>query len=100
MFPNGQFVSRYHADTLLGRDRWGGDCSGGLCLYADIPEWTVKGEDMRPILAWLEQRVDQLDAQRHPSLADRLKDADTRQKSSTNHNTISPKEMEDPHERA
>lgn len=99
LFPGGQFVSRYYADTLLGRDGWGGACTGGLSLYADIPEWTVKGEDMRPILAWLEQKEDQRADQRKPSLADQVRGADARQKDAASHAKTSHKEKEDPHGR-
>lgn len=101
LFPGGQFVSRYYADTLLGRDGWGGDCRDGLSLFADIPEWTVKGEDMRPILAWLEQKEDQLQAQRKPSLTDRLQDAGARQRdAAADHNNSISKDKEVPHERS
>lgn len=55
--PMGQFVSRYYADTLLGRDRYGRGDTGevGLDLYGGVPEWQLDAATMRTVLAWLER---------------------------------------------
>lgn len=99
-FPGGQFVARYYADTLLGRDGWG-DCRNGLSLCADIRAWTVKGEEMRPIRTWLLAKEAQQQAQRKPSLTDRLHNAGARQRdAAADHNNSFNKDKEVPHERS
>jgi hypothetical protein len=48
---DGQFVSEYYVDTVLGH-------KGALILYDDKYErdsWTVHGEAMTAILAWLRE---------------------------------------------
>jgi hypothetical protein len=44
----GQFVSRYYADTVAGIP------SGrGLDLDGGVPDWTIDGESMRLVTAWV-----------------------------------------------
>ena len=46
-FPaEGQFVARYYASTLDGH-------RGALCLDGRIPAWTVDGDSMSRVLAWV-----------------------------------------------
>jgi len=59
-FPNGQFVSRYDVETLLGY-KWGpgpeAHMRGGLCLdglNADV--WSVTGNEMKTVYEWLKGR--------------------------------------------
>lgn len=59
-FPNGQFVSRYDVETLLGY-KWGpgpeAHMRGGLCLdglNADV--WSVTANEMKAVYEWLKNR--------------------------------------------
>ena len=58
-FPNGQHVSEYYVETLLGKDGYGDDIrsSYGLSLYGGEPKWTVRQPELRQIGDWLESRV-------------------------------------------
>lgn len=57
--PNGQFTGgQYYADTLLDDEAWRkGDYSKGLCLDADIPEWTVSGKEMEIVMDFVSENV-------------------------------------------
>ena len=57
-FPNGQFTYTYYVDTLLGTDGYGTRAQNGLRMDLDIPEWTVKKEEMEDILHWLDKVVE------------------------------------------
>ena len=47
--PDGQFVSRYYLESLVGRfDRY------GLDLQGDVPDWTIDASTMRTVAAWLD----------------------------------------------
>lgn len=46
--PRGQFVTRYEADTILGR-------RGALCLYGGVPKWTVPGRSMAVVTNLLQE---------------------------------------------
>lgn len=49
----GQFVSRYYADTIAGLP------SGrGLDLDGGVPNWTIDGESMRFVSAWVRIATD------------------------------------------
>lgn len=49
----GQFVSRYYADTIAGvRSGRGLDLDGG------VPDWTIDGESMRFVSAWVRIATD------------------------------------------
>jgi hypothetical protein len=49
----GQFVSRYHVETLL-EEPWHG---GGLSLDGRVPAWTVSARCMKAIREWLAEQV-------------------------------------------
>lgn len=50
----GQFVSRYHADTLLaGTD-------GTFCLEGGIQDWNLSADAMRRVRHWLAAKLRQL----------------------------------------
>ncbi len=60
-FPNGQFTGgRYYMSTLLKFDAQGlslqEQAANGrqLCLYGEVPEWTVSSDSLRVIGAWLD----------------------------------------------
>ena len=47
--PDGQFISRYYPESLVGRfDRY------GLDLQGDVPDWTIDDSTMRVVAAWLD----------------------------------------------
>lgn len=46
--PDGQFVSRYYLEALVGRDE-----RYGLDLQGDVPNWTIDAATMRTVAAWL-----------------------------------------------
>lgn len=53
--PYGQFVSRYAAATLLGKDGIASNAhKGDLSLDSGIPEWTVDSNAMNKVMNWLE----------------------------------------------
>lgn len=51
--PDGQFVSRYHVDTILGRSEYGSGV-GGIDLYGGVRDWSVDDDTMAKVRAWLE----------------------------------------------
>jgi hypothetical protein len=55
--PDGQFVSRYYLETLLGRDEQplsaGKSRRYGLDLQGDVPNWTIDATTMRTVGRWL-----------------------------------------------
>ena len=65
-FPDGQFVSRYYMNTLLGTD----DLKLGtplrdmqaLCLDGGVSAWTVGGIDLSNVAAWLDGAYESLEA--------------------------------------
>ena len=74
--PFGQLVTRYYADTLLGRDGYSSDrYPKGLLLDADIPEWTVSPREMQSVIAYLKEHAA---PGRHPPLGRTIADAETR----------------------
>jgi len=46
--PDGQFVSRYYLETLVGRDR-----RYGLDLQGDVSDWTIDASTMVSVILWL-----------------------------------------------
>jgi len=57
--PDGQFISRYYLETLLGRDEHQPLGAGkirryGLDLPGDVPNWTIDAATMRLVVAWLD----------------------------------------------
>lgn len=46
--PDGQFVTRYRAETLLARDP-----IQGLCLMGHEPKWNIKQQDMETLYFWM-----------------------------------------------
>ena len=58
-FPDGQFVTRYDVESLYDT-KWGAGADalmrGGLCLYADVPAWSVSGAEMTQVFEWLKGR--------------------------------------------
>ncbi len=73
--PNGQFVTRYYADTLLGRDGWyTGDYPYGLALDTDVPGWTVSAENMKQVIAYLKEKTQEMSrpGTRHQPLNERI----------------------------
>ena len=76
--PQGQFVSRYDIDILLGQSRWGRDLTGqGLSLDASMPAWTVTAKEMAQVLSYLKDF--QTHQGKHPSLACVIQGAADRQ---------------------
>lgn len=57
-FPGGQFVSRYYMDTLLGTDslKLGVPLRDmqAFSLDCGVPAWTVSGDDLKRVSAWLD----------------------------------------------
>lgn len=54
--PDGQFVSRYYVDTLIGDRIMPGFERGhrGLDLHGGIPDWTIDANTMDIVLSWLQ----------------------------------------------
>jgi len=53
--PEGQFVSRYYASTLLGEDTFSSRIRGqGICLQGDEPAWSIDGAAMEVVEAFTE----------------------------------------------
>ena len=63
-FPGGQFVSRYYMDTLLGTDshKLGVPLRDmqAFSLDGGIPSWTVSGDDLKRVSAWLDSAHERL----------------------------------------
>lgn len=75
--PEGQYISAYYADTLLGKDGWStGAYPYGLQLDASIPAWTVSFSEMQEITRFL------LRMSRQPSLLSKIGDAESRKSTS------------------
>lgn len=56
---DGQFVSRYYADTLLGRDAYSdGPHRHGLDLDGGIDAWKIDAAAMTQVIDWILERVD------------------------------------------
>lgn len=59
--PSGQFVSRYHADALLGRGDRGGQAEEGLPHGLDLrggePSWSLDASTTADLLDWLMGQV-------------------------------------------
>jgi hypothetical protein len=45
--PDGQFVSRYYASTMLAHS------SDGLCLHGEVSAWVVDAATVQLVVAWL-----------------------------------------------
>ena len=76
--PQGQFVSRYDIDTLLGQDGWGRDLTGqGLSLDTSIPAWSVTAKEMAQVLSYLKDFQNQQG--KLPSLESAIQSAADRQ---------------------
>lgn len=58
-FPHGQFVMNYSIETLF-EDTWGPSpedlMEHGLCLYGDVPGWSVGPYDMVNVFEWFKKR--------------------------------------------
>ena len=56
----GQFVSRYGADTLLGKCKWsrGPERGVGLDLMGYEPAWKIDGKTMDVVKDWVEMMTD------------------------------------------
>jgi len=52
-FPQGQFISRYYASTLLKSEAH----VKGLCLHGGIPSWNVDAKTMAEIINWISELV-------------------------------------------
>jgi len=54
--PDGQFVSRYYASTLVDGDEYSLPLRGGsgLCLQGSVPDWNLPPESVEVVLDWLE----------------------------------------------
>jgi len=50
--PDGQFVSRYYLESLVGRDR-----RYGLDLQGDVSDWTIDASTMLSVILWLREVV-------------------------------------------
>lgn len=50
--PDGQFVARYYASTLLERPH-----GYGLSLWLDVPAWSIDRDAMDKVLNWLQEVV-------------------------------------------
>lgn len=53
---HGQFISRYNADTLLGKDSYGAP-TGGLNLDAGNRAWQVDAAAMSDVREWLDAKT-------------------------------------------
>ena len=57
----GQFIGRYHANTLLGLDSWSRfDCSIrdiGLNLHGGIDDWFINANNANDVVDFLEREV-------------------------------------------
>jgi len=53
----GQFVNRYNADTMLGRDSWR-SATGGINLNGGVPDWEIDAATMTEVRDWLTAVVD------------------------------------------
>lgn len=54
---DGQFISRYYVETILGTDRYGRG-TGGLCLDGGVPSWTVSEQDMDTVREYLREQTE------------------------------------------
>ena len=57
LFPGGQFVARYYAETLFGRNYYQREPQRGLNLYGSVDSWTIRGEHMKEIRDWVVRSV-------------------------------------------
>jgi len=75
----GQLVSSYYVDTILGRDKWGkSEYPYGLSLNAEIPQWTVSANEMSEVVAYLNKMFPQEQAKSHSSpLSSRISHAES-----------------------
>lgn len=49
--PDGQFIARYYADTLL-KDK--AALNYGLDLMGYVPKWKIRGNPMKFLLTWIQ----------------------------------------------
>ncbi len=76
--PNGQFVSQYYVDTLLGRDGYStGKYPHGLALDPAVPSWMISASEMAQITEYLRAQEKQMGKQ-HAPLSARIGDAESR----------------------
>lgn len=73
---HGQFISRYHADSILGRDGWGSR-SGGLVLNTSQPDWELDDTQMAGVRTWVADRLalSYVETTEAPAAEDRLQAA-------------------------
>jgi len=99
-FPGGQFVTRYHMDTLLGKDEFGGGTyPNGLSLDYSIPVWHVTKEEMESVVAWLSVKWEETQNTRKPSLSTVMRDAENRANAAMSNDSTSHQYTEPKHEK-
>lgn len=55
-----QFVSSYYVDTFLGLDEYGGGFGHSLCLWGDVPVWSITAEDADTIRYWAQDCMNEM----------------------------------------
>lgn len=63
--PHGQFIARYHLESLQARERSG---PSGLLLDTGSPDWAVTAQDMQDVLGHLAPIAEEHDRQRAQGL--------------------------------
>ena len=53
VWPDGQFVTRYYASTLLDVAGYSDGGNAGLCLDGGVPEWQIDGRALGVVEAFL-----------------------------------------------